>query len=247
MADNQEPEWKDISFLPLIGNLIDQGVKDIEDSYRTFLEAKSKPHVLDDRTIERALKIYGDRKTDHWFFEEQIARWKKLPLPNETLNELDRLEEQLEIDLVLLNKIIFLAGELKKGTIDTILAKDDLDLAFEVLEGKRAVPADLNPPEGYEISKESPGKPPMIFSAEQLQIASMIDQKIKSILKADGDMVAILKEMHIYMPGFKRIMDTTTPEEFNELGRQHFGFFHFAQILEDLASGIRSGEIPVPE
>jgi hypothetical protein len=246
MADNLEPEWKDISYLPFIGNLIDQGVKDNEDHYNTILEAKPKTHVLDDYTIGRVFKIYGEQRDFHKVYEEQIVRWKKLALPQETLKELNRLGKQLEKDRELLNNILSLAEELKKGTIDTILAKDDLDLAFEVIEGKRVVPG-MDPPEGNRKSDQQSGKPPIVFSAEQLQIVSMIDQKVKKILKADGDVVEILREMHDYMPGFKKIMDTTTPEEFNELGRQNFGFLHFAQILEDLASGIQSGDIQVPK
>ncbi|MBI1767116.1 MAG: hypothetical protein HYR67_01930, partial [Bacteroidetes bacterium] len=217
MADNQEPEWKDISYLPFIGNLIDHGVKDNEDHYNTLLEAKPKTHVLDDYTIGRVFKIYGEQRDFHKVYEEQIVRWKKLALPNETLNELNRLEKQLEKDLELLNNILSLAEELKKGTIDTILAKDDMDLGFEVLEGKRALPF-MDRPGRQGKSEQPSGKLPTVFSAEQLQIASMIDQKVKQILKADGDTVEILREMHDYMPGFKKIMESTTPEEFNELG-----------------------------
>ncbi len=62
MAENPIVEWKDISYLPFIGNLIDQGVKDNEDSYQTFLETKSRSHVLDDATVERIFKVYGAQR-----------------------------------------------------------------------------------------------------------------------------------------------------------------------------------------
>lgn len=246
MDKNQTPEWKDISYLPLIGNLIDRGVKENEEFYQTLIETQTKPHVLDDQIVERMFKVYGEMRENHWLYEEQVDRWKKLALPNEILNELDRLGKQLEKDRELLNKILALAGELKKGTIDSILAKDDMDLGFEILEGKRAMPFMDRP--GRKGKSEQPSvKPPTVFTAEQLQIASMIDQKVKEILKADGDTLEILRKMHDYMPGFKKIMDSTTPEAFNEFGRQHFGFYHFAKILEDLAAGIQSGKIKVPK
>ncbi|MFI5305100.1 MAG: hypothetical protein ACHQYP_09945 [Nitrospiria bacterium] len=246
MAENQEPQWKDISFLPFIGNLIDQGVKDNEEHYHTLLEAKPKPHVLDDHSIGRVFKVYHEQRDFLWVYEEQIARWKKLNLPKKTLKELNRLEKQLEKDKEIVNKILSLAEELKKGTIDTILAKDDMDLGFEILEGKRDVTG-ANLQNGSGKSAQQSSEPATLFSAEQLQIVTMIDQKVKILLKADKEDLEIFREMHEFMPGFKRIVDTTTSEEINELGRQHFGFYHFAQILEDLASGIQSGEIKVPK
>ena len=246
MAGQQTPEWKPINYLPLIGTMIDTSLRENEAFYQTLSEAKPKSHVLDDHTVERILKVYGEQREDHWVFEEQVERWKKIELPPATLKELERLEKQLIKAKEVLDGILSLAHELKKGTIDTILAKDDLELAFEYLEGKRVLPIDL-PFDGNRPPKRPPGQPPVALSSEQLHLASQIDGKIKKLLKRNVERVEILKEMHDYMPAFKLLLDTSSQQEIDEISRQFFGFFHFAQILEDLARGIESGEIEVPD
>jgi uncharacterized protein Smg (DUF494 family) len=47
--------------------------------------------------------------------------------------EIDRLSVQLEQLRVVLTNILVLADELKEGTIDKVLAKNDLELGIEVL------------------------------------------------------------------------------------------------------------------
>jgi hypothetical protein len=48
------------------------------------------------------------------------------------------------------------------------------------------------------------------------------------------------------MPGFKRLLDTSTRREMDALCQQYSGFCRYAQILERIAAGIQSGEIKVP-
>ncbi len=86
----------------------------------------------------------------------------------------------------------------------------------------------------------------MTLTAEHLQIASVLDQATKRIISRGGDDVAILRNMVGYMDGFKRLMDTTTPEEMNELCARFDGFYRYAKVLEALAGGIASGDINVP-
>lgn len=246
MVQKKTPDWKDISFLPMIGNLIDQAVSDSEKTYRSLLKTKTKPCVLDDFTIGRVITVNGEKKDNHWLFEEQVIRWKKLTLPQKTLNELSRLEKQLEKDMSLLNKILSLAEDLKNGTIKSLLAKDDMDLGFEIAEEKRTL-SGLDPTGESEQSKQKSKKTNPAFSAERTRIVSMIDQKVKTMLKAKRDRLELLNEMYEEMTEFKKVMETSTPVELSELCRQYSGFHQFSQILEELASGIQSGKIKVPE
>jgi hypothetical protein len=41
-------------------------------------------------------------------------------------------------------------------------------------------------------------------------------------------------------------MDASEPGAMDELSRRFAGFFHYAKILEMVATGIQSGEIKVP-
>ncbi len=87
----------------------------------------------------------------------------------------------------------------------------------------------------------------MDLTAEQLQIASMIDVKMQKLVCDGNDDLTILGEMFDYMPGFKRLMDTAEPGTMDELSRRFAGFFHYAKILETVAVGIQSGAIKVPK
>jgi hypothetical protein len=72
----------------------------------------------------------------------------------------------------------------------------------------------------------------MNLTAEQLQIASMIDAKMQKLVCGGNDDITILVEMFDYMPGFKRLMDTSESDTMDELCRRFAGFFHYAKILE---------------
>ena len=87
----------------------------------------------------------------------------------------------------------------------------------------------------------------MNLTAEQLQIASMIDAKIQRLVCDGNDDLTILGEMFDYVPGFKRLMDTSEPGTMDELCRRLPGFFHYAKILGMVEAGIQSGAIKVPK
>jgi hypothetical protein len=46
--------------LPTIASLIDEGLVDAREHYATLLEARPKPHVLDDVTIARTKRVNGE-------------------------------------------------------------------------------------------------------------------------------------------------------------------------------------------
>jgi hypothetical protein len=87
----------------------------------------------------------------------------------------------------------------------------------------------------------------MNLTAEQLRVASMIDAKMQKLVGAGNDDIIILTEMFDYMPGFKRLMDTSESDAMDELCRRFAGFFRYAKTLEMLATGIQSGVIKVPK
>ena len=87
----------------------------------------------------------------------------------------------------------------------------------------------------------------MNLTAEQLRIASMIDAKMQNLVGAGNDDITILTEMFDYMPGFKRLMDTSESDAMDELCQRFAGFFRYAKTLEMLATGIQSGAIKVPK
>jgi len=69
--------------------------------------------------------------------EEQLARWKKDDLTATQRQEVERLDGQLTRLREVIAAILALAEELKGGTIESVLAKSDIELALEMLSGKR--------------------------------------------------------------------------------------------------------------
>jgi hypothetical protein len=90
-APKGQPRSHPISALPLIGKVIDEGLKAAEDQYRLLLEAKHRPSVLDDHTVERTVEVFGETHDDLWVFDEQLARWSRTGLTPRQRVEVDRL------------------------------------------------------------------------------------------------------------------------------------------------------------
>ena len=70
-------------------------------------------------------------------YEEQLSRWKPLPLTPSQRQEVNRLSEQIPTIKERITALLALATELKGGTIETMLAKSDFELGLELLLGKR--------------------------------------------------------------------------------------------------------------
>jgi len=134
---HQEPQWQPISALPMIVQLIRGTLENTNEQYQTLLAAEDKPHVLNDALVDRVIRLYTVQAEDMTLFEEQLARWKKEHLTPVQEQEVDLLSEPLQRLRELEEKILSLAEKLKQGTLDTILRKSDVELALEVLSGKR--------------------------------------------------------------------------------------------------------------
>jgi hypothetical protein len=93
---------------------------------------------------------------------------------------------------------------------------------------------------GYQIAAL---KFTMGLSAEQLQMAGLIDARVKTIAKSGVDDLAIFTDMADYLPAFKRLMDISTDDDRDQLAARYTGFYQYAKILEAVAAGIRSGKL----
>lgn len=139
MPENSTPKvnWQPISALPLIGSMIDGLLDEVEKQNANLEAGRAKPYVFDNYTIGRVLKVYSDQAEDLWLYEGQLARWKALNLTPSQRQEVDRLAAQIPTIRERITAILALAEELKGSTIETIMAKSDLELGLEVLLGKR--------------------------------------------------------------------------------------------------------------
>jgi hypothetical protein len=114
--------------LPTLATHIDGMLESSQEQYETLQEAKPKPHVLDDYTVNRVISAFTTQIADLWLFDEQLLRrWQASILTPEQRAEVTRLVEQMrrlrEVD----NQVLALAKELSKRTIEKVMAKSDAD------------------------------------------------------------------------------------------------------------------------
>ena len=92
---------------------------------------------MDDYALGRVREVHGTQLNDLWLYEEQLLRWTKASPTERQRREIGRLTDQLSALRQVLTLCLGLADEMKAGTIDRILSKDDVELAIEFLMGKR--------------------------------------------------------------------------------------------------------------
>ena len=133
------PNWQPISFLPAIAEMVGGMLESAQDVHASLQQARTRPHVMDDATLGRVRQVHGAQLDDLWLYEEQLSRWQKASPTATQRQEIGRLRHQLTTLRQVLSACLALADEMKDGTIEKMLAKDDVDLALEFLLGKRTL------------------------------------------------------------------------------------------------------------
>jgi len=132
----EEVIWQPLSSLPLIAQIIDEGVTDAENQLRLLEEGKEKPHVFDDALVARIKNLHNSKLEFVDIYLEQIERWKKETLTMDQHFELMRLVQQSNRLKVLVTSILAIADEIDTQTIDKIMAMDDAELGLRFLLGE---------------------------------------------------------------------------------------------------------------
>ncbi|MBN1485177.1 MAG: hypothetical protein JXA37_10675 [Chloroflexia bacterium] len=81
------------------------------------------------------IRFYTEQRDDSWILEGQLAHWKELDLDAAQRREIGRLEGQLARNKEAIEAVLALAEELKEGTVEKMLGKDDAELGLEWLLG----------------------------------------------------------------------------------------------------------------
>jgi len=137
VSADREPHWQPISALRMIASMIDGQLEAGRDQYRTLAEAEVRPYRLDDATVARVQRVYGDTASDLWLFDTQLFRWSEQHLTSAQRGEVERLEGQMVNLHQAVDQILALADRLKAQTIETLLAKSDAEVGLEWLLRQR--------------------------------------------------------------------------------------------------------------
>jgi len=140
MKTGASPQWMKISEMERVAWMIDGMLESAEEVCRNLQEARKKPHIMDNHTINRVYEVHGTQLEDLWLYEEQLRRFEKEKTNAEQGRKIDRLTAQLMKLRGVLTSCIKLADEISEGTINKIMAMDEEQLALEALRGKRKLP-----------------------------------------------------------------------------------------------------------
>lgn len=133
MSGERIPQWRPIKDMPMLTYAIDGMLQTANENYITLQEAIPKPYVLDDYTVNRVIKAFTTQQADLPLFDEQLRRWQATKLTHSQNQEVARLLIQLGQLRETITKILTLAQQLKKGTIEAVLGKSDEQVGLEAL------------------------------------------------------------------------------------------------------------------
>ena len=130
------PNWQPLSMLPMMADMGSGMLDEVETQLNSLRAAQEMPHVLDDYTVGRVLKVYREQQDFLWVYEAQLARWQEEVLTEQQRQQSEQMDAQLKHLKPGLSEILEIAEDLKGKTIESILSKSDTELALDVLSGK---------------------------------------------------------------------------------------------------------------
>ena len=138
MPHKEPVNWQPIREMPLIANMIDGALEDTREHLETLAEARVRPHVLDDATIDRVEQVHTEQMEFVDIYAQQISRWRTEKLSAGQTRELDRMDAQNGYLRAVTADVLALAGELRKGTIERVMEISDAELGLQALLGSHA-------------------------------------------------------------------------------------------------------------
>ena len=109
------PQWRAIEDISVISYAIDSMMNTATEHYATLQEAIPKPYVLDDKTVNRIIQVFGDQQADLPLFDEQLSRWQALStLTAAQRQQVARLQTEMTQLSETTGKILALAKQLKR-------------------------------------------------------------------------------------------------------------------------------------
>ena len=133
MPHKDPVNWQPISEMPLIASMIDGALEDTREHIETLTEARTRPHVLDDATIDRIERVHTEQMEFVDIYDQQISRWQTGKPSADQTRELDRMAAQNGHLRAVTADVLALASELRKGTIERVLGMSDVELGLHAL------------------------------------------------------------------------------------------------------------------
>ena len=136
----EQPTFHPISKAPSILGITNDMLDSSKEQLVSMEKIKDKPYVLTDELIKRSIKLYTSQNEDLEFFLQQCSIWREKKLNELQQYQVRAIEDNVDTITKINNEILVIVNTCKNSTIDKILEKDDLELAFEALTGTIQLP-----------------------------------------------------------------------------------------------------------
>ena len=130
---DREQNWYPISKVGWFTEHIREGIEVTGHQLELLQPARERPWLLDDTTVARIIRVHRDQADDLTLFQNQADRWKTASLTAAQQAAVEQYEAALAQLRQLNAQVLAVAAELARGTIETTLAKSDLELGIETL------------------------------------------------------------------------------------------------------------------
>jgi hypothetical protein len=122
MSSSDAVNWQPISQMPLIATMIDSALSYTKEHLQTLTAAQAQPHVLDDATVDRSVRVHTEQLAFVDIYDRQLRRWQAERPSVAQKRELDRLETQNRHLREVTVDVLATAQELRKGARSTASA-----------------------------------------------------------------------------------------------------------------------------
>ncbi len=130
------PNWQPLAMLPMFANMIDASLDDAKAMLANVQEGRTKPHILDDATVDRIDRADTQVLAMADIYRQQLVRWREEAEDPEDRAEVERLVAVLPDLDTMARAILAGAQAIWDGTIDRILEMDDAELGLAALTGQ---------------------------------------------------------------------------------------------------------------
>ena len=126
--------------IPVLAEITRDMLDAAEKQLRLLKQAQTKPHVLDDATINRITKAIGEQQTQLPVYLEQCSHWQSEDLNTRQKEFAGQISDTVtELEQVY-SLILELTQALSEKTIDKILGMSGEKLAVGVMNGQVELP-----------------------------------------------------------------------------------------------------------
>lgn len=118
----EQPVWYGIEMLTMYLSISEGVFANCKDQLQNLEACQNRPYVLDNKTINRIIKLCNDEMELTPICLEQCHRWRKLNLTKQQIKDIDQLESNEKECLEINKNILYLASSYRKKWLSGSIA-----------------------------------------------------------------------------------------------------------------------------